>query len=251
MSFSIGKKAVLTDLVLNLDASNRISYPGIGGSWYDISGYGNHFTLTGTPTWTGKAFTFNENGGNHYAQCINNTCGNFGTDSFTIEYVVSMPTSTATNGSSCLISKRSTYVVIGGAGEGYRGWMERNTNGFFVQDNNPDGFTNDYAGIINLTATPYDNTLYHIVQTVKRNGTQATGSQYKNGVLNGAIDTVDFAAGVAGDGIISNTSYWQIFAGAAGGYTTGSMYLMRAYSRALTAAEVQTNYQSIRSKLGI
>ena len=35
-------------LVLHLDASNSSSYPGSGSTWTDLSGQGNHVTLTGT-----------------------------------------------------------------------------------------------------------------------------------------------------------------------------------------------------------
>jgi hypothetical protein len=258
MGFNIGKRAVLTDLVLNLDASNRISYPGTGGSWYDISGNGNHFTLYNSPSWTGNALTFNQNGGNQYGGCNNNTCGNPGTNSYTWEYVVSLNSSNASNGTSALLAKRSTYVQIGGAGDGYRGWLDRTATSFFAQDNNPDGATNDFGGIVNMTATPTDNGIYHIVNVINRNGTQATGSQYKNGVLNGAIDTVDFtnappASGslVPGDGNITNSSFMLMFLGPGGAYATGSLYLLRLYNKALTSDEVQTNYQAIRSKLGI
>jgi hypothetical protein len=39
---------IVTDgLVLNLDATKRESYPGSGTTWYDLSGYGNHGTMSG------------------------------------------------------------------------------------------------------------------------------------------------------------------------------------------------------------
>lgn len=37
---------VQSGLVLNLDAAVRQSYPGTGAAWYDLSGNGNHGTLT-------------------------------------------------------------------------------------------------------------------------------------------------------------------------------------------------------------
>lgn len=36
-------------LILNLDSTNPISYPGYGTTWYDISGNKNDFTITGGP----------------------------------------------------------------------------------------------------------------------------------------------------------------------------------------------------------
>ena len=39
---------IVTDgLILALDAADRNSYPGSSTTWYDVSGNGNHGTLTG------------------------------------------------------------------------------------------------------------------------------------------------------------------------------------------------------------
>jgi hypothetical protein len=49
-------------LVLNLDASNTISYAGSGTTWTDLSGSGNHGTLINSPTYNssnGGYFVFN------------------------------------------------------------------------------------------------------------------------------------------------------------------------------------------------
>ena len=169
MAFNVGKRAVLTDLVLNLDASNPVSYPGRGITWYDISGYGNHFSLLNSPTWTGNAFTFNANGGNQYAQCINNTCGNFGSSSFTIEYVTSVgPTS---NVSDAVLKKRSEVTNLGKTGR--NGWLDRNNNGIYVQDNvNGNNAINDFNASIAILSpvTPLDNVVYHNVFTISRIG---------------------------------------------------------------------------------
>lgn len=39
-------------LVLNLDAGSLISYPGYGGTWFDLSGYDNNATLVGDTPWS-------------------------------------------------------------------------------------------------------------------------------------------------------------------------------------------------------
>lgn len=245
MSFSIGKKAILTDLVLNLDASNRVSYPGIGGSWYDISGYGNHFSLLNSPTWTGNAFTFNANGGNQYAQCINNTCGNFGSSSFTIEYVTSV--GLTSNATEAVLKKRGQVTNLGASGN--NGWLDRNNNGIYVQDNAGIGTpSNNFNQSIQLLPiTPLDNLIYHNVFTINRIGQkEVSGSLYRNGIKVGSDDCMFTASAAGGDGLVDNASYLYAYSS-----TTGSFYLFRIYNRVLTASEVQSNYQSIRSKLGI
>lgn len=46
---------ITSGLILALDASMYSSYPGSGSTWYDTSGNGNHFTAKGTPTWASGA----------------------------------------------------------------------------------------------------------------------------------------------------------------------------------------------------
>ena len=47
-----GPRIVRDGLVLCLDAANPKSYPGSGTTWYDLSGNGNHGTLTNGPTYS-------------------------------------------------------------------------------------------------------------------------------------------------------------------------------------------------------
>jgi hypothetical protein len=43
--------AILKNVVLYLDASEKKSYPGTGNIWYDLSGYNNHFKCKGYVDW--------------------------------------------------------------------------------------------------------------------------------------------------------------------------------------------------------
>jgi len=78
---------ITTNLVLYLDAGNNTSYSGSGTTWNDISGNGNNFTLTNSPTYTssdGGAIVFD--GTDDYASksFASNSAFDFGTNSFTI-----------------------------------------------------------------------------------------------------------------------------------------------------------------------
>ncbi len=57
MAFIHSPKLVTSGLVLCLDAANKLSYPGSGTSWYDLSGNNYNGTLTNGPTFN------NGNGG--------------------------------------------------------------------------------------------------------------------------------------------------------------------------------------------
>ena len=50
MAFIHSPKLVTNGLVLCLDAANKLSYPGSGTTWYDLSGNANNGTLTNGPT---------------------------------------------------------------------------------------------------------------------------------------------------------------------------------------------------------
>ena len=50
MGISRGPKIVSSGLVLCLDAANKVSYPGSGTVWRDLSGNNNTGTLTNGPT---------------------------------------------------------------------------------------------------------------------------------------------------------------------------------------------------------
>lgn len=52
MAFSNGPQIVTSGLVLNLDASDRNSYPGSGTTWFDISGNNRNGTLNGSAVYS-------------------------------------------------------------------------------------------------------------------------------------------------------------------------------------------------------
>jgi Concanavalin A-like lectin/glucanases superfamily len=49
------------DYILYLDAANPASYPGTGGTWYDLSGYGRDATLVNAPVFDYNAIDFDYN----------------------------------------------------------------------------------------------------------------------------------------------------------------------------------------------
>ena len=53
MSVTGGPDISTDGLILCLDAGNKNSYPGSGNTWYDLSGYNNHGTLTNGASFNG------------------------------------------------------------------------------------------------------------------------------------------------------------------------------------------------------
>ena len=84
MGIAYNPKIVTNGLVLALDAGNTKSYPGSGTAWTDLSGNGNHGTLTSGPTYSST------NGGSIVFDGVDDyvsTSVNFGSSS---QFTVSM-----------------------------------------------------------------------------------------------------------------------------------------------------------------
>ena len=85
MGFYYSPKIVTDGLILALDAANPKSYPGLGTTWYDLSGNNFDFTLDGSGiTWNSSGYFSLANGG---------ATGNFNiTDSTNCTFVFWMKT---------------------------------------------------------------------------------------------------------------------------------------------------------------
>ena len=242
MGISGGPDTIQDGLVLSLDASDRNSYVAGSSTWFDISGNGNNFTLINSPSFDGQRISFN--GTNQRGDCINTTFGNFGTGSFTLEYVL------FTNGSGSNIygtpiMKRSSTVGIGTANA--NGWVDRIfANVFFVQDSNPTGVR---ANVLEINYTTPRNQINYITQVISKSssGLIASGSTYINNVLTATANRT-----FIGDGSVYNVHTTRLmFSNGENGYLSGSLYLVRAYNRALSASEITQNYNALKSRFNL
>jgi hypothetical protein len=210
-----------------------------GNKWYDISGNSNTFILTGSPSYNNTYFTFN----NQKATCINNTFGNFGTDSFTLEYIIKVTGATGTYTGP--ISKRysSTDWSISSNKPGFADSTWIGGAGYFgIQSTNNNFILNTY--------NPPLNTLIHITQVINRtsNGAVNIISSYRNGSLIQISPVTIFT----GDGSINNNYYTELmFTNGENSYLLGDLYVVRAYNRALSTTEVKQNFEAFRYKYNI
>jgi len=76
---------IRSNLVLNLDANQRSSYPGTGTTWFDVSGNGNNATSTGNPAFTSGNQSYFSFSGTQYFSCSSSSSFAFGTGDFAIE----------------------------------------------------------------------------------------------------------------------------------------------------------------------
>jgi PKD repeat protein len=241
------KNFITEGLTLYLDAGNSLSYSGSGSVWYDVSGNNNHFNLYNSPTYSSNLLDFN--GTNQYAMCQNNTCGNFGTGSFTIEYVINFGT---TSSYSTIIAKRAGTTSLGT--NGWAGFVHRiGAPVFTVQDNLTNGSVN-VTGVQNNASSITSGQIQHIVQTITNVGTTTTmtGKLYKNGVLLNT-STYDYSLYNGNpQGSVNNTNnILLMLSPGLSTYLQSSLYYVRLYSKALSDTEIQKNYTTAKNKYGI
>ena len=228
---SIGGPATVTSgLVLELDAGNIKSYPTTGTTWFDKSGNANNGTLTNGPTFnTGSLGSIVFDGVDDYVTIPTFTIptGSFSCESFFQWYNLGTDRGT-------IFSLNYNYPSTG-----YLIRQRDNSSGKFV-------IWSDYgseSGIFSTRALTA-NTWNHVVVV------QSSGncSIYINGVLDSSQSLPNPAL----------SQSYPILIGAratsgpsVGAYLTGRIGINKIYNRALSASEIQQNFNATRARFGI
>jgi len=221
MSFGNGPSIVTNGLVLSLDAADQNSYVSGSTTWYDLSGNG----LVGAQS--GSTFpTYNTgNGGN---LVFNNTPINLGNSSVLnlTNLTLSVWYKTTSVGNQILIGKSYTtsyYLNIAPVANSFSLWTnssELNVGGITTLGNG--NWHN-----ISATMSGTTKTLYY------------DGSQVSTGT--GTVPAVDSFNLVIGNSGNPNVSAPFV----------GSMGNIQIYNLALSATEIQQNYNALKSRFGL
>ena len=226
MALAHSPSIVMNGLVLCLDAGNVKSYPGSGTVWNDISGNNNIGELVNSPTYNSSNLGFFQFVTDDFARIPNNTI--LDTQTPSVEVWVKT-NATPQNGF----------------------WFEKgtvNTQYSLFQGGSLIYWRMNIGGITQLSVTTatYMNTSswYQVV------GTYTSGSRRL--YINGALVNSDAQTGT----IATNNGGMSIgvyggFSGGRGYYYNGNLSACRVYNRALTAAEVQQNFNALRGRYGI
>ena len=219
--------------VLCLDAGSKLSYPGTGTTWTDLSGNGNNGTLTNGPTFdsaNGGSIVFD--GVNDYIDCgFNSTIYNL-TSNFSVNIWIRWVGAVATTGN-------GQWVIAN--------VDVSNTNGGFQLGYVPaTGFIFStypgYAIPATYNVTPSINTWYNLSGV---NDSVTGKSLYLNGLLVGS-------AGVSLAGTASrNLRIGHRERDSGVNFFPGKISQASVYNRALSAAEISTNFELLRGRYGI
>ena len=216
------------DALLYVDAGNTASYPGSGTAWTGLSSNASNATLVGSPPWTSAGtasyFTFNGLGSNYASTTASKF--NVAYTGKTV-FVAARMTSVAATTFRCLFGTNggtrnfNTYIYSPSSGVYQIHWSAGSGGGF---SNNLPLTTNQW-----------------FVAAV----TQATSglvSYYFNGQPAGTNTGQTFIQYAANNGeyVALGDNYWY-----------GDIGVCAVYGQALTADQIQQNYNALKGRYGL
>jgi hypothetical protein len=232
MAVSYNTSLVRNGLVLYLDAANKKSYSGTGTSWIDLSGNSNNATLE-----NGAGYNANNNGTmsfdaiDDYANITNSSIGNFGTSNFSVNCWFK-----ASSGSSGTRGVFSKYDPHSGPGTGWFIFAIDGTIWVRITQDLVD--PKEYSEISVNVPT---NSWYNVC--IVRNGTDfllyINGNLRQQTVTNNLINC-------------SSVAPLRIGSGYASGYFfQGNVGPSSIYNRALSAIEINKNFEAVRGRYNV
>jgi len=236
MGFHRGPKVVTNGLVLALDAGNTKSYPGSGTTWTDKSGFGKNGTLVNGPIFnSANGGSIVTDGTNDYVDC--GASFNYTSEAFTMSYWFYFNTFTTNR-----VDGNSTNPVLFSNGGS-------TTRGYYAQVIGADGsviFVTSQSGAAQSTQTVGALSIQKWIKIdITRSGSSVV--IYINGI------NKNLTSGTHINPVSSNYNLTL-------SYYNDNNYIVAAnmrssqfqiYNRALTAQEIQQNYNATKSRYGL
>ena len=233
MGISRGPKIVSSGLVLCLDAANKLSYPGTGTTWTDLSGTGKNLTLTNGPTFNaGNMGSIVFDGTNDYA--VVNPVSAFNIYCISMWFKPTTIINSTSVGKSLIYLKSSTIKYISfGDNTG------RVANEYITIVQEP----GDKRTAVNDGGSLSAGTWYNIVFNYE-------SSQY-NIYINNTLKSTTIGSSTGNVPLITDPDfiYLNSYEGTSG-YLDSSLSTCMIYNRALTAAEMLQNYNATKGRFG-
>ena len=240
MACSGGPDGISNGLVLALDAANKVSYPGSGTSWYDLSGNINNGTLTNGPTFSNaNVGSITTDGIDDYVNLGNASTIKMGTGNFTISVWVKILTQTGSPNYKLIITSKQAPAAAAGYGFAWNNSVNKFLWSTANGSSSSEIFTtNTWASLVNVWAN---------IVMIRQNGATNNGHFYINGVYeslasSATVLNVDTTTNMT----IGNTAdFYSLY------WFKGTYGTVQIYNRALTAVEVLQNYNETKSRFGL
>jgi hypothetical protein len=235
MAVEYNPRIVTDGLVLYLDAANPKSYPRTGTGWFDLSGRGNNALLTNGPLFNSSnngSMVFD--GSNDYASSSINLLSS----SMTIEITFKINTVLQWVDIAVLDDGINEIMIELGANNG-----QPNTNGYLRYYSS---YTNGVGSFSNSLASSAQYIIDSKIHSASLTVGSSLATSYFNGILQGSASVTEnktFNRLVLANDIIRSPSYNRACA--------CTIYQTKLYNRALTALEVQQNFNALRGRFGI
>lgn len=220
-----GPKIIKEGLVLVLDSSNTLSYPGTGNIWYDLSGNNNHATI-GTSTYVDNSIYLSST--NITIPTNSNLVDNLSLGNYTVITTVK---------SEDVIYPRSRHPLrLSSTASPYTsiGWaVGHQASSSQIEIRVSDGVTMSVGYVSNNIS---ESTVYQRVFTVDRTNGCTTkyylNNQYMGQLLSPTVTGPIFSSN--GSGIVfGDVQGWRFI---------GGVYNIMIYNKILTPLEISSNY---------
>lgn len=224
MGIAYNSSFVNSSLVLCLDAANKKSYPGTGNTWSDLSGNGNTGTVVNSVGYTST------NSGSMVFD---------GTDKYINGILTSLPTGSLQS-LECVIRLNDVSGTKAIFSHGQSGITF--SSGIVIVGNNLRfrNSTNDHA--LSAPTSLVINQWYHMVLVTT--SSETTG--YCNGILQGTTSQI------LTPNSVNNYHIGRRSNNSASEFMNGNIACVRVYqNKALSATEIQQNFNAFRGRYGL
>ena len=232
MGISRGPKIVSSGLVLCLDAANKVSYPGSGTTWNDLSGNNNTGTLTNGPTFNaGNQGSIVFDGTNDYVSVPYNT-------------ILNTPT-----GATYEIWFKPTVATAGT-------FLNRGTSDSGATPDNPRFFVYNTGNLYFDWSSPGSDVYLETSTGVTMGSWNqviglATPSAQLRTFVNGRETSYSSRVNSLPSTLPNTSTALEIGAAPwASSYFNGNISIVRLYNRVLTATEILQNYNAVKGRFG-
>jgi hypothetical protein len=221
MSLAHSPSIITQNLVLCLDAANPKSYPGSGTTWTDLIG-GRQGTINNSPVFNGNHFSFDGVDENvSFPSSVE-----VSTAGFTMGFLMRVPSTQIGVSWNFMLADRDF-----GAGDYEIGIFSTNTTSFIFKEN-----ASTPSTISTFLGTGWNYLVFGMNPNL-------TPFIYVNGVLRTQLATTFVSSILDFNKLFSSTSNTNYF-------KCDCSYI-NLYNRALTAAEIQQNYNALKGRFGL